>query len=180
MKNIKSKYILEIICDNLNEKKYMEIIKYNKDIQTRLNIELNNYKEYYEQIEIELEIIPINEDDDDLNTFIYISKEDESYYHIYFNKNKNQIKRDYCTNKDKVRNIKILIDKKVKSLYGLFQDCDCIKKINFIRFNRYNINNMNSMFLGCSSLEEINFFNFITHNVIDMGNMLSGCSALKN
>ena len=175
MKNIKSKYILEIICDNLNEKKYMEIIKYNKDIQTRLNIGLNDYKEYYEQIEIELEIIPINVDDDDLNTFIYISKEDESYYHIYFNKNKNQIKRDYCTNKDKVRNIKILIDKEVKSLYGLFQDCDCIKKINFIRFNRYNINNMNSMFLGCSSLEEINFFNFITHNVIDMGNMLSGC-----
>ena len=56
-KEIKNDYILKKIFLNLKNKKFMEIIKYNKKLQKRLNININNYKEYsqlYSSIEIEL------------------------------------------------------------------------------------------------------------------------------
>ena len=58
--NLKSKYILQIIFDNMQTKKSLEIIKYNKIIQQRLNINITNYKEYCEKFTtIEIEIIPM-------------------------------------------------------------------------------------------------------------------------
>ena len=64
--------------------------------------------------------------------------------------------------------IKIIIDYNVKSLSGLFKKCECIKIINFIKFNKTDINNMSCMFLGCSSLKSINFYNFVINNVTNM------------
>ena len=55
IENIKSRYILSKIYDNMTKKKKLEIVKYNKKIQNRLNLSLNDYKEYRE---IEIEIIP--------------------------------------------------------------------------------------------------------------------------
>ena len=53
----------------------MEITKYNKRIQKILNININEYKEYHEQIEIE--IIP---EKNKYGKFInIINKEDELY-----------------------------------------------------------------------------------------------------
>ena len=42
---IKSKYILKQIFDNVTKNKYLNIIKYNKNIQQKLEIGLNDYKE---------------------------------------------------------------------------------------------------------------------------------------
>ena len=53
--NIKSRYILSKIYDNMTKKKKLEIIKYNKKIQNRLNLDVKDYKEH---CEIEIEIIP--------------------------------------------------------------------------------------------------------------------------
>ena len=56
LKKIRSKYILKQIFDNLKENKLLEIIRYNKNIQNKLKIELDDYiKEYYKT---EIEIIP--------------------------------------------------------------------------------------------------------------------------
>ena len=55
IENIKSRYILSKIYDNLTTKKKFQIVKYNKRIQNRLNLDVNDYKEY---CEIEIEIIP--------------------------------------------------------------------------------------------------------------------------
>ena len=55
--NIKSKYILKQIFDNLKINESLEIIKYNKKIQNRLNIKINDYiycSETYTKIEIEI------------------------------------------------------------------------------------------------------------------------------
>ena len=89
---IKSKYILQKILGNLQEKKFLEIIKHNKNIQNRINICANNYKEYSEKNTlIEIEIIPA---ENKFGDFINIDKkEDEKYYHIYFDNNKEEIKR---------------------------------------------------------------------------------------
>ena len=44
--NIKSKYILQKIFNNLKKKKLLYIIKYNKNIKSRININTTDYKEY--------------------------------------------------------------------------------------------------------------------------------------
>ena len=52
---IKSDYFLQKLYDNMPKKKKLEIVKYNKRIQNRLNL---NTKDYKECCEIEIEIIP--------------------------------------------------------------------------------------------------------------------------
>ena len=50
LKNIKSIYFIQKIYDNMNKKKTLGIVKYNKRIQNILNLNINNYKEYYENL----------------------------------------------------------------------------------------------------------------------------------
>ena len=87
--NIKSRYILLKIYNNITKKKKLDIVKYNKRIQNRLNLSIKDYKEY---CEIEIEIIPTK---DKYGKFINIKKNDKLYYHIYFNDNKEEIKNKY-------------------------------------------------------------------------------------
>ena len=59
--NIKSKYILKQILDNLHKLKLLQIIRYNKNIQNKIDINLKDYKEYSKQYSsIEIDIIPDN------------------------------------------------------------------------------------------------------------------------
>ena len=97
---IKSKYILKQIFDNLQRWKALEIIKYSKNHQERLDININDYKQYSETLTpIEIEIIPKQ---NIYSPFINVNKlENESYYHIYFNNNKEEIKRNYIKKKKK-------------------------------------------------------------------------------
>ena len=133
IENIKSRYILSKIYDNMTKKKKLEIVKYNKRIQNRINLRVKNYKEYSETFTpIEIEIIPTK---DEYGKFININENDKLYYHIYFNDNKEEIKNKYKINKkDKVTKIKIIIDYQVKSFKKLFYLCYCIESINFKNF----------------------------------------------
>ena len=98
----------------MTKKKKLEIVKYNKRIQNRINLSVNDYKEYGE---IEIEIIPKK---GEYGKFININENDELYYHIYFNDNKEEIKNKYeIKEEDKVTKIKIIIDYQVKSFYNL-------------------------------------------------------------
>ena len=61
LEKINSKYILKIILENLENKKLLYIIKYNKKIKKRIGININNYKKYSEKYSsIEIEIKQIN------------------------------------------------------------------------------------------------------------------------
>ena len=76
--NIKSRYILSKIYNNMTIKKKLEIVKYNKRIQNRINLSVKNYKEYSETFTpIEIEIIPTK---DKYGKFININENDELYY----------------------------------------------------------------------------------------------------
>ena len=89
---LKSKYILQFIFDNLSKRKSLNFIKYNKNIQNQIDININDYKEFSEiYSSIEMEIIPVN---NKYGKFINIDKENEIFYHIYFNNNKEEIKRN--------------------------------------------------------------------------------------
>ena len=142
-----------------------------------MNISINNYKEYseiYSSIDLELKFV-FNQ----YGQIIKIKKENEKYYHIYYNDNKEEIKRNYQYVNENSGKYKIIIDFQVKSFYELFYNCKCIEYIYFSKFYRNNINNMASMFQGCSSLKELNISNFNNNNVTYMGYMFYGCSALK-
>ena len=183
MEKIKSRYILSKIIDIIPKKKKLEIVKYNKRIQNRLNLSVKDYKEYSETFTpIEIEIIPIK---DKYGRFINIDENDKLYYHIYFNDDKEEIKNKYkiytedgmikheyyIDEEDKVTKIKIIIDYQVKSFKKLFHYCECIESINFNKFYRNNITDMSFMFCDCSSLKELNLTNFNTNNVTNMNGM---------
>ena len=160
----------------LQSRKLLEVINYNKALQNKLNINIDDYKDYYKKhSKIEIELIP-----DTYGKFINIPKEEESYYHIYFNDDKDEIKRNYTERTEIIKKIKIIIDDQVESFCKLFEDCRCIKSINFKKFNRININNMSYLFSNCSSMTKLNVSNFVTNNVTNMSNMFYGCSSLKN
>ena len=171
---IKSKYIVIKVFENLNQHKLLDIIHYNKKYQKVMKKNLKDYK--YEFLKIVIEIIP---KESIYDKFINISKKKRENIHIYFNDSHEEIKRNIITKDDNITKIKIIINHKVKSLSNLFYNCKCIKKINFIKFNRDDIKNMIWIFSGCSSLEELNLSNFITNNVTDMGHMFHECSSLK-
>ena len=174
LQNIKSNYFLERIYDNILKKKSLEIVKYNKKLQNRINLSIKAYKEYSEKFtQIEIEIIPCN---NKYGRFINIEENQKFFYHIFFNDNKEEIENKYSINKeDKVRKIRIVIDYQIKSFKNLFEMCECIKSINFKKFHRNNIENMDSMFNKCSLLEELNLSNFKTNNVSDMSGMFLDC-----
>ena len=175
IENIKSKFILHKIFNNLQKKKLLGMAKYNKNLNERINININDYKEYYEQIEIE--IIPV---DNKYGKFINIKKGDEKYYHIYFNNNiKKEIKRQCANENEQIKIIKIIIDYPVNSFTNLFKECELIESIKFQKFNRNNITNMNSLFFRCLSLKELNLNHFNTNNVIDMSYMFGSCILLQ-
>jgi len=173
---IKSKFLLKQIFDRLNPKKTLEIIKYNKNIQEKLDIGINDYKTYKK---IEIEITPIYKEDQ-INYFIKIPFDKKSYYHIYFNDEKIEINKNYFTKEDNnVKKIKIIIDEEITSFDELFYKCENLEKIDFVKFNRNNINNMSNMFYGCLSLKDLNLNNFDTSNVTNMSSMFYKCSSLK-
>ena len=109
LKNIKSNYILSKIYDNIQKRKYLEIVKYNKKIQNRLNLSIKDYEIF---TPIEIEIIPCKKK---YGKFINIKENDKSYYHIYFNDDKEEIKNKYKINKeDKITKIKLKINNQDK------------------------------------------------------------------
>ena len=172
--NLKTDYFLQKVFDNLEKKKTLEIVKNNKNIKKRINLSIHDYKEYSEKYStIEIEIKPVINKS---GKFINIKEEDKKYYHIYFNNEEEEIKRNYINKDEKIKIIKIIINYKIESFECLFEDCKCIETIYFKKFFRNNINNMGYMFYGCSSLKELNLNNFNTNNVTSMKGMFHRCS----
>ena len=177
LKDLSSKYLLKKIFSLIEQKQAFEIVHYNKSLQEKLDLGLNDYKTYKN---IEIELIPKYTS---FNKFINIlSKEDYSLIHIYFDDDfTHEIKRTYLTKEEKnIKKIKIILEKEFNSFKGLFENCECIEKIIFIKFNRKDITDMSHMFSGCTSLEEIYFNKFNSINVTNMSSMFSYCYNLHN
>ena len=177
-RKIRCPYIIQQIFDNLEKNKTLKIINYNKKLQKLFNISLKTYKEY--SMEIEIIIKPLNKFTYNYNNkFInFVNKEEQQYFHIYFNDNKTEEKRNTLMLNENVSKIKIVVDKNVKSFKSLFEDCRRIKSIYLKKLSKNNIQDMSSMFEGCLTLEEIKF-EFNTSNVKNMKGMFAGCRSLK-
>ena len=108
-KELKSDFFLKILFHIIIPKGIsLETIKYNKYIKKRINININNYKDYSENYSsIEIEIIPKK---NEYGKFIYIEEKEKKYCHIYFNNNKkDEIKRTNLKEDDKISKINIVI-----------------------------------------------------------------------
>ena len=161
----------------LRKKKLLEIIHYCKTIQKRLNIDINDFKEYLETYSpIKIIIIPIR---NKYGKFVNIKKGEEPYYHIYCNDNKKEENIYRIEKGNNIYKIKIIIDYQIISFNKLFFGCICIGYIYFRKFNRNNINDMFRMFSGCKYLKTIDLSNFNTNSVTDMSGMFSGCESLE-
>ena len=176
MLKIKSRYIIKQIFENISEKKNLQIINYNKQLQKLLDISIKDYKEYNQ---IEIELIPIAHHKKE-DKFINRLNKDKSFIHIYINNNKRK-EFNCCRleNKTKISKIRIVIDNEIKSLKGLFKNCECLEEINIIKCKRKDINDTSEMLYGCKNLNKLNIFNLKTDKVTDMSYMFSECSSLK-
>ena len=115
IKKIKSSYVIRNIFEHLQNDIFLQIIRYNKEIQKQININIENYKK--ESINIKIEIIPRqNEIGNFINNKISLKS-----VHIFFNKSGEEIKRTYINSGENVSKIKIIIDKKIKTFSHLFQ-----------------------------------------------------------
>ena len=206
LEKIKSDYFLMKLLDIMKKNRMFEIVKYNKKLQKRLNLSINDYKEYfneYTSIEIELRVKNRYYEE----KFINIPYRNEKHYHIYFDNSSEEINRNYLEKDEKVETIKIIIDNPITSFRRLFYECGFVVSVFFKKFNRKNITdmsdmfrfeiissikklelsnfktdnvkNMSGMFNGCYFLEELDLSNFNTNNVTNMSGMFKGCQRLK-
>ena len=133
LRNLKSHYFIQKFFGYMLERKSLETIRYNKSIQKRINININQYKVYFEtKTSIELDIIPMK---GKYGKFINIKEKDKKYFHIYFNDNKKkEIDNTSLNIDDNVYKISIIIDYQFKSFSALFAFCECIISIKFKNF----------------------------------------------
>ena len=121
--NLKSNVLIKKVFCYLKQNKLLEIVKHNKNLQNKLNIAINNFKEYsqlHSSIEIELKVSKNKYD-----KFINMSG-DEDNYKIYFDNSTEEITRNYIEENEKVNIIKIIINDEVESFNELFKDCNII------------------------------------------------------
>ena len=156
--NIKSKFILKKIFEQIQYNKLLELIRYNRNLQNRLQKGLNDYKEY---LKTEIEIIP---NSIFCEKFMNIKDNDAFYFHIYFNDSKNEIKFNELFSYKFIRKIKVIIEFEFKLFNRLFKNCHNIQKIKFIKFNRKDITDITGIFRGCINVEEINLSKINTEN----------------
>ena len=107
--NLKSNIMLKKILAYIKRNSSLEIMKYNKKLQKRLNLSFNDYKDYsqlYTPMELELKLVNYKNND---NKFINISDDNMKCYHIYFDNSNIEVKRTELKWKDKVKVIKIII-----------------------------------------------------------------------
>ena len=177
---IKSSYILRKIIKHINERNFLKIINYNKILQKKLNISIDTYIRYFNQIEIEI-IADNDKLDEETNKFININDEnDKQFYNIYLIEVKKEINRNYLYKYESISKIKILIDAEVKSLTELFNDCLCLKEIKFTKFNRIDFTDFSKMFNYCRNLINLDISKIKTNNIENMKNMFCNCSSLKS
>ena len=176
LNSIKSKLILKNIFKIIGKKAYLDILKYNKNIQSKLGLSLESYHEYYNQIEIE--IIPVKSNSENKIEFI---NNININYKVYFKSSFDTEERNYFYEKENLSKISILITNKeeTSSLFGLFQNCQCLKEVKIIHCSKNYLTNIAEMFIGCKSLISVDISRLKADNINDMSFLFAMCPSLK-
>ena len=176
LKKVHSDVTFKKIMNCLNSQTKLNIIKFNKKFQNKLNIEKTDYDEHFKTI-IDLKItkLYLNKFKNHISNvpFVDLKIDDKEA----FNENNNNINNN-LENKNLI-NVTLEISHKYKSFENLLYGCDFVEKIYFRRINRRDIKSTKNMFHNCPLLKEINFNNFDTTKVTDMSYMFTLCHDLE-
>ncbi len=176
MDNIKSDFFILRIFDLMPKNISFSIFKYNKKLQERMKLTIKDFIDVYElyaPTKIEITLLQ-----NTYGKFINVKENEKKYYHIYFNDDKEEFKNKYFINEeDKVSKIKIIIDYQATSLNELFEECNCIKSIDFKKYCRKK--SFSKIFSRCSSLKELSLSYFYNNDISDMDYTLCRCSSLE-
>ena len=121
LERIRSNFVIKNIFKNIEQSLYLNLIKYNKRLQNRFGLSLQDYKIFNE---IEIDIIPIQTTNKNYKAVFINLNGKEQICKIYFDGEK--VNRNYITFNDKISKIKVIINPKNKSLKGLFDLKDVI------------------------------------------------------
>ena len=178
LNSIKSNYILKKIFENVEKNLYLRLLKNNKNLQTKLDLSIDTYKEYYDQIEID--IIPKEKNLEEKN--IFMTKSEVLDYKVNFNSSFEDVKRNYFTNTEKISKIRLFLDTKgvAQPLCSLFGKCQCLKEVKIIHCAKNNITDISDMFLNCKSLISVDLSRSKVENVENMSALFAMCTSLKN
>ena len=141
----------------------MKIIKYNKNLQNKLDLSIQDYRDYGQ---IEIDLIPIPDYKTE-SKFINLNKEENSYIHADISYNddiKTENRVTLPESEKEIQKIKIKLEYEIKAFKGLFKGCECIKEIKIIKFRRKDILDMSEMFSDCINL--INIFSELNNLIL--------------
>ena len=161
----------------IGKKSAYNIIRYNKEIQNKCEINKDSYNTVFNKIVVE--IVPCYSEDKN-NIFIdYNINNHIEITYIDSNNVKHDLKRNFIMKDDHIKIIKIKINTNYISINKIFRKCEGIKEITFKKFYRNDITDLSSMFQGNICLKKINFSKFKTDRCNNMSYMFSDCVNLK-
>ena len=184
LNHVKSKYILKKIYDNVPNTKFLNIIRYNKTIQNRLDINISIYKTEYSKIIFEISVTTPSKKEireEIIHRPRFDDFGDDDDFRV------NDIE-DYFGPKYRVRGYEsqksdfIKIENKYKPYFHFYFDNDeREKKVNYVTSEDniskikiivdYEVKALNKLFYTCSCVYEINFTKFSRNNIKDMSYM---------
>ena len=199
LNHVQSKYILKKLYDNVPNIKFLNIIRYNKTIQNRLDIDINIYKNEYSKIIFEITvIIPpkkeireeifyrprfhyFEDDDDDYDDELRINDIDDYLFNPSESSESPEPKYRVIGYESQKSDF-IKIENKYKPYFHFYFDNDeREKKVNFVTSEDniskikvivdYEVKALNKLFYTCSSVYKINFTKFSRNNIKDMSYM---------
>ena len=74
--------------------------------------------------------------------------------------------------------VNIILKESLKSIFGMFKNCENLIDVDFTNFNTSKLENMNSLFEGCNNLENVVFFNSNLDKINEIENLFKGCENL--
>ena len=206
--NIKSIYILKKIIRCPCEKKLLNIIKYNKNLQKKLDYNNDDYGKYIDtkitvvfskskkcsgllSLDEKHRTLPLFKDRKNIKIY-YNNHEKKDKKEDYYDENERPIKAHIIINKS-ITDFSSLfedqhgiagvffkrVNSQIKDISCMFYDCSRLKIVDFGSFKFNNNKNMNGLFGGCKRLEEVDWPKINTKNVTDMSYMFTNCKKLK-
>ena len=184
--SIKSIYILKIIIQNIQKIKLLNIIRYNKSIKEKLNLDINDYKNEYSKIKIEIELFQHKMTDSDCYIFNEKSSqklgEDLPIIGDDFNSGESEKKKlityDFIRRKSQFESFyHINFDDDLTEIKDDYiKENDKVSKIKIII--DYEVDSLDTLFYDCSIIKKINFIHFTRNNIKTISHMFKYCRDL--
>ena len=176
--NIKNKYLLQMIFDNLKKRRKLKILKYNKNFMNRLNIKTEDFQQFKLLKDINDKLNIYIEDTEQVKLILNEKKINDKGFDILSKIEFTKLKEIYLS-KNKISNLKLLIQYQLEKLDlsdNLISDINIFENDIFSELKELYLNK--NKISEIKQLENAKFDKLI---ILDLsGNMFSDFNNLKN